>query len=99
MSSDCEYKISRGETQGNITPSNYRIVTDILIVELCQGTRRWSTSFPPLLPLIVSESDNSRSSRLRLGFFVFSLLFPIPFPSFSPFFLRPSQPRKTLNAF
>lgn len=89
ISFDFDREISRGEGQGNT--ARYRIVIDILIVELCQGTR-WGTSFPPLLALIVSVSDNSRSPCLRLGFFLSPLLFFSPrFPSyFSPFFAAKS---------
>lgn len=37
ISFDFDREISRGEGQGNT--ARYRIVIDILIVELCQGTR------------------------------------------------------------
>lgn len=79
-----------------VVPRDYRIVTDILIVELCQGTRHAappaSTSFPPSPARIVSESDNSRSPCPRLGPQPFLFLLPLlPVFSFHFFFLRPRK--------
>lgn len=67
--------------RGSGRRADYRIVTDILIVELCQGTPE-HLFFPPLLALIVSESDNSRSPCPRLGLcnhFSLSLCSPLFF--------------------